>query len=351
VGGVETLFQNVCEGLVKKGHIVSVVTSRLPNTEDGEVINGVEVDRIKTPNRYLFTLHALRMSTKWARQVDIIHTSTYTGAFPAWIASKIWRKPCVITVHEVLGKRWKKFGFKNAWLLELLEKIILKLGFNKYVGVSVSTCDQLCDHTSHFPTLIYNGVDYKHWNPDKYQPIRLHDGFTYLYFGRAGITKGIENLIIASDIIKGKLPNSRLVMILGKEPADERKKIVDMIDRWGLKDHIILMNSVPYDILPRYIKGVDCVVVPSLSEGFGFSCAEACAMGVPVVCSDVDSLPEVVSGKYCLVRNTTEHQDYINLASSILKVAYGIYKDLPLKKFEWEDSINKYENVYKELVN
>jgi glycosyltransferase involved in cell wall biosynthesis len=344
--------------MVKKGHEVIVICQANQKASWfkaftyvwGEEINGVGIIRIACPNRYMFTFSVLSWVIRKAKDVDVIHTSTYTGAFPVWLASKICRKPCVITVHEVLGTRWKKFGFKNAWLLELLEKVILKLGFSKYVGVSYSTTTQI-GRLGKKSDVIYNGVDYEHWNPDKYQPIRLHNGFTYLYFGRAGITKGIENLIMAADIINDRIPNSKLIMILGKEPDDERKKIVDMIDKWGLNDHIILMNSVKYEVLPRYIKGVDCVVVPSLSEGFGFSCAEACAMGVPVVASNVDSLPEVISGVHRLVKDDTEHQNYVNLAMDIMKIEMGIAETSPLKKFEWKDCIDKYENVYKELVN
>jgi multimeric flavodoxin WrbA len=32
-GGVEILFKNLCEGLVKKGHEVEVITTRLANTK------------------------------------------------------------------------------------------------------------------------------------------------------------------------------------------------------------------------------------------------------------------------------------------------------------------------------
>jgi len=38
----------------------------------------------------------------------------------------------------------------------------------------------------------------------------------------------------------------------------------------------------------------DCLLFPSLMEGFGFPPLEAMASGLPVVCSDRPSLPEVV---------------------------------------------------------
>ena len=47
------------------------------------------------------------------------------------------------------------------------------------------------------------------------------------------------------------------------------------------------------DALPALLAGCDCFVYPSLWEGFGIPVLEAMSAGVPVVCSDVSSLPEV----------------------------------------------------------
>lgn len=348
VGGVETLFQNVCEGMATK-HTVAVICSAMdsvvpPKGQNYICHNGVFIHRVNTKNRFLFPLFALYKSVQMAKISDVIHTSTYTGAFPAWVASKIWHKPCVITVHEVLGDRWKKFGFKHAWLLELLEKIILKLDFDKYISVSQSTQRQL-GRMGIQSEVIYNGIDYEHWNPDKYEPIRLHDGFTYLYFGRPGITKGLHLLLNVASQVSKVFSKSKLVMILSAEPIDQRQEILRLIKALGLEEHIIVMKSVPYGMLPRYIKGADCVVVPSLSEGFGFSCAEACAMGVPVVVTDVDSLPEVVSGKYKVARCSVK-----SLTEAITDIPDGIYNVTQLKKFTWDRNIQEHESLYRSLV-
>jgi glycosyltransferase involved in cell wall biosynthesis len=45
--------------------------------------------------------------------------------------------------------------------------------------------------------------------------------------------------------------------------------------------------------LHTLVSGADCLLFPSLFEGFGIPVAEALAVGVPVACSSVCSLPEV----------------------------------------------------------
>jgi glycosyltransferase involved in cell wall biosynthesis len=89
----------------------------------------------------------------------------------------------------------------------------------------------------------------------------------------------------------------------------------------------------------------DCVVVPSLSEGFGFMAAEACAMGKPVVASDVGSLPEVVSGRYVLTPPRSPQ--------AIADGVYSVYKDeVPerdKKTFDWNETVLEYVNLYQEI--
>ena len=59
IGGVEIVFKNLAEGLIKRGHEVKVVTAQVPDTKAQENLNGVEIHRVKVPKfaaRYFFTL-------------------------------------------------------------------------------------------------------------------------------------------------------------------------------------------------------------------------------------------------------------------------------------------------------
>ena len=46
IGGVEVVFKNLSEGLVRLGHDVSIITHRLKGTKRFEIINGAKVYRI-----------------------------------------------------------------------------------------------------------------------------------------------------------------------------------------------------------------------------------------------------------------------------------------------------------------
>ena len=65
------------------------------------------------------------------------------------------------------------------------------------------------------------------------------------------------------------------------------------VDRLQLSDDVIFTGRVPDTDLPAIYSGADCLLMPSLYEGFGIPVLEAMACGTPVVCSKASSLPEV----------------------------------------------------------
>ena len=135
-------------------------------------------------------------------------------------------------------------------------------------------------------------------------------------------------------------------MILAHEPSDGYNKILKLAKTLGIQNSVILLDPVPRDELPAYIAAADCVIVPSLSEGFGFSAAEACAMGKPVIASDTASLPEVVSGIYTLI----EPKDAPSIANAVEQVYNRQFSSYEKKLFTWAACISAYEEIYHQLI-
>jgi D-inositol-3-phosphate glycosyltransferase len=359
IGGGETLFKTLAEGLVKHGHQCCVITCRLPGTNVYEVINGVKIYRVSVPrfaDRHWYTFMSIPRALKISKDTDIIHTMTYNGAFPAWLASKVNRKPLVILPHEVLGKKWYTFGFSrlSAILYRLFEWFVLFLKYDAYMCNSKSTMSAL--EKWRIPTkklyLVYPGVDYKLFNyrkEDQRQKIREKLGvkdnaFLYMYHGRPGMIKGVAYLVRAVPEIERRIPNSKLLLVLAKKPAVKYQEIIEIIQKENLD--IMLIDPLPQEQLPYYIAASDCVVVPSLNEGFGFTCVEACAMRKPVVATNVGSLPEVISGKYVLVKPKNPQE----IAVGVEMVYKGKYNKTEEKRYDWETTIKKHLAVYTKLL-
>ena len=357
VGGVERIFKNLCEGLVEKGYKVGVITHRLEGTKRFETVKGVKIYRVSClDNRYLFTFFSFFKVLKFAKKVDIIHTTTYNGAPPAWLVATLLKKPIIITIHEVLGDFWySELNKVSAFFHRFFEKLILSLKYDRYVCVSESTQRNLLKINKKINSVvIYNGFDYDLFNPAEYEKgiIRkkygLERNFLYLFYGRPGITKGVEYLIKAVPEISKKIPDSKLILILSKDKQYKKRYdyIINLIKELKIEENIVLVDPVPYEELPLYLMDADCVVIPSLTEGFGYSTVEACAMGKIVIASDTTSIPEVISGKYELV----EPKKPEAIARGVYGAFNGHYLKTPLKKFTIEENVKKYLRLYHGLI-
>ena len=73
IGGVEIVFKNLAEGLVRKGHHVTIVTHRLKNTPAYEELNGVKIHRVNCfHSRYVFTFFSIPQVLAEARQGSLL---------------------------------------------------------------------------------------------------------------------------------------------------------------------------------------------------------------------------------------------------------------------------------------
>ena len=148
-----------------------------------------------------------------------------------------------------------------------------------------------------------------------------------LYLGTLKPSKNIEGLIKAFSIIDSK-KNLKLVIAGKKGWLYESifKKVVDL----GLKDKVIFTDFIPEEDKPGLIKGAKVFVLPSFWEGFGLDVLNAMASGVPVVASDVGSLPEVVGNAGVLVN-----------PKDITSIAEGITRVLSMTKLEYNSTVEK----------
>ena len=359
-GGAEVVFKNIAEGFAKTGNKVDLVTRRLPGTKKFEIINDVHVHRVRSFNtRYLFSFTAIPTVLRLAKEADIIQTTTFNGAPPAWIAARVRKKKVVLTVHEVWVGKWKQVTDLNiisCWIHNFLERMIYTITFDHYICVSNATKNDLLQSQTKIAkenvTTIHNGMDYDFWNPKQFdggkvrEKLSLEGRFICFAWGRPGISKGLEYAIKAMSTICAKIPKAVLLLMLGSPQSYKKrtKYLQDLVSKSN--GNIIILESIPYAELGDYIAVADCVLVPSIAEGFGYNAVEACTMGKPVVASDVGSLPEVVSGKFTLVPPKNSEA----IAEAVVKASKGEFTKTPLKRFSWEKARKEYLQVYNRLL-
>jgi len=118
-------------------------------------------------------------------------------------------------------------------------------------------------------------------------------GSYILFVGRLEEKKNVRLLIDAFELLCKE--NSDIKLVLAGSTGhgyDRIKERLEQLSR-SVAQRITLPGYLPEYDMVRYLAHAAIFAFPSWYEGFGLPALEAMAMGVPVVCSNTSSLPEV----------------------------------------------------------
>lgn len=140
-----------------------------------------------------------------------------------------------------------------------------------------------------------------------------------------------------------KIDDLQLV-IIGKSSGEGRQgwmygDILRRPQELDIEERIIFTGFIPNEDLVCLLNGAVAFILPSLWEGFGIPVVEAMACGVPVIVSNVSSLPEVVGKAGLLIdpKSVNQIEQSIRLISTDTKLRLNKSKQglEQAKKFSW----------------
>lgn len=144
------------------------------------------------------------------------------------------------------------------------------------------------------------------------------DGKLIVYVGGMNAHKNILGLLKAlPDVLKrhGDLHLAIVGSTSGKGFWDNVPELMKFVeDNPPLSRHVHFTNYISDEDLVELFGSTDALVFPSLWEGFGLPAVEAMSCGVPVLCSNLSSLPEVVgdAGLFFDPHKTSDISETIN---------------------------------------
>ena len=114
----------------------------------------------------------------------------------------------------------------------------------------------------------------------------------FLFVGNIDPRKNLRRLVTAYGKFVEKHKQRERLILIGKKTSQADSEL-SIIEQLGLQNKVTYLGYVPRcDLLALYANA-RIFVFPSLFEGFGFPVLEAMACGVPVITSNISSLPEV----------------------------------------------------------
>lgn len=120
-----------------------------------------------------------------------------------------------------------------------------------------------------------------------------------LYVGKLHANKNIVRLIEAFDqATKGR---EEIDLVLVGRMFYGSDDIEQTVQRLGLAPRVHRLGHLAHAVLPDLYSVAQCLVFPTLWEGFGLPIIEAMACGTPVITSDIACVPEITAGAAVLV--------------------------------------------------
>ena len=237
----------------------------------------------------------------------------------------------VVTVHDLIFERYPatynfEERFVHRWKIKKACKIAdaviaisnqTKVDLIKFYGVDekkIFLCYQSCNpiFEKKFSVIEKETVKKKYNLPDKY----------FLFVSSIAPRKNLITICKAMIYLKDKLNIPLVIIGDGKKEKAEVKQLLkenDFVDRF------IFLNESAASKEQSFITAADfpaiyqqaiTLIYPSFFEGFGLPILEALWSGLPVICSNISSMPEV-AGDAALYFTPT---DYITLSAHMINI-------------------------------
>jgi glycosyltransferase involved in cell wall biosynthesis len=125
--------------------------------------------------------------------------------------------------------------------------------------------------------------------------------------------KNRETLLDAFGLLRHRWPG--LLVMAGEALTAE---LVARAIRLGVRDRIVEVPKPDSSLLEALYNGAVALVFPSRYEGFGWPVIEAQACGCPVICSDLEPLPEV-AGTGALYRDADDAAGFADAIEALYR--------------------------------
>lgn len=298
-GGGGRAAQDICHGMLKRGHEITVLTAQLKGLPKEEMVDGLHVLRILSLRREAFRadLRAMggyvlaglwagyRLIKRWQPDIIHVHFAVPAGAL-AWALSKLTGLPYVMTAHlgDVPGGVPEKTGGWFKWILPFTRPIWRDA--KRVVAVSEFTRQLALKHYQREIEVIPNGVDIDRMRP---AGIRVQEPPRIVFAGRFMEQK--NPLQIVRTLAELRDVPWQCVM-LGDGPL--MPDVKQVIAKHGLQPRFTLPGWVtPEEVLDWFDKS-DILFMPSLSEGLPVVGVQALAKGLALVVSDIGGFVDLV---------------------------------------------------------
>lgn len=270
-----------------------------------------------------------------------------------------WRKKLIVSIFDLIHWVFPEYvpGLKGKFYLRMVASKIRKA--NAIIVPSQATKNEairIIGVPEEKIFVVPLGVDetiFSRRTKSSVETVLKEFGLKYssylLYVGHLKPHKNVRNLIKAYLLSRTRGVKIPLILTGQYKELRHWQNIDDL-----LSENVRYIGTVKSDLLPYLYNGARAFLFPSRYEGFGLPPLEAMACGVPVLCSNSTSLPEVC-GDCAIIVNP---DDLDSIAEGIVKIVDDdrtrqrlIDKGLAnAKRFSWQLTAKRTLQIYTKIL-
>jgi glycosyltransferase involved in cell wall biosynthesis len=207
--------------------------------------------------------------------------------------------------------------------------------------------------------VIYNGSNEQFAPLAKAGQEKIREQYTagnpfFVFVGAFNPRKNLSNLFRAFDMYKQKMNDNMKLIVIGEKMYWTRA-IEDAYNLMQFKDDVIFTGRLPMSLLTQVIASSVAMTYVSFLEGFGIPIIEGFRAGVPVITSNVTSMPEVAGDAAYLV-NPHDCKDISNAMIRVsqepeLRQSLIDKGNIRKNKFSWDHSAQQIWNLIARELN
>lgn len=274
------------------------------------------------------------------------------------LASKI---PSIAVIHDLNFEHYPKdLPFFNSKFYRHYFPLYVKQA-KRIAAVSQFTKNDIINTYHVSPDkidVVYNGVGENFKPIDEETSIKVREIFSkgkpyFLFVGSLHQRKNIANLLRAFDDFK-KTISSPIQLILTGQKRWWTSEMEEVYSAMTFKSEVIFTGRVSEDDLQKITAAAFAVTYVSTFEGFGIPIIEAMRCHVPVITSNVTSMPEIAGGSALLC----DPFSFISIRNAMI----GIYSDHNLRNsliekgkqrqahFSWQKSADELWKCVEKII-
>jgi glycosyltransferase involved in cell wall biosynthesis len=335
-GGAEVYTHEVMKRLAKRGHEMTLFTSRFMGCQLNENIN--EIDIIRQGNKYTVYKEAIKYLKAYKYHYDIIIDEINT--VPFFVPKFVNEKQVIAVIHQLAREFWfyeTKFPVNCIGYYYLEKKWLSNYKNTMMLALSDSTKIDLQEMGFKRVFVVPPGLNV----PPLSNVKEKEDRPTVVFMGRLKKAKLPHHALEAFSIIKREIHDAKM-WIIGD--GYFRKKL-EAFETKDVTFYGHISNEQKYDLLSR----AHIILVPAVREGWGLVVTEANAMGTPAIGYDVHGLRDSIRhGETGITVKEKTPAAMAQQAISLLRDSNSLskYSTNALefsRRFSWDNTVNLFE--------